>query len=98
MPSRRFVIAAVGCVLLPACGPAPAPDAPPPALHPVTTLEADIAEMVPALLDKYRVPGASVAVLVDRDIVIARGFGLLRAGEDARPVSEHSVFQAASLS
>ncbi len=58
---------------------------------------ASIAEIVPPLLKEYNVPGAAVAVIRDGEIVLVRGFGLLRAGEKA-PVGERTVFQAASLS
>ena len=61
------------------------------------SLEQEIAGIVPALLEEYNIPGASVAVIVDGEVALARGFGVLRAGEES-PVNERTVFQAASLS
>ena len=58
---------------------------------------ASIAEIVLPLLKQYNVPGAAVAVIRDGEIALVRGFGSLRAGENA-PVGERTVFQAASLS
>jgi CubicO group peptidase (beta-lactamase class C family) len=45
----------------------------------------------------YGVPGVSVAVFKDRRILWARGFGLADS-ETGRPVSEDTLFQAASIS
>ena len=93
-----FISAAVAVFL--GCGLAQtAPSQPPPpASLSMAALEADLDRIVPPLLEQHRVPGASVAVLVDRRTVIVRGYGRLRATEDSPPVDEHSVFQVASLS
>ena len=61
-------------------------------------LEAGLTGIIPPLLEEHNVPGASVAVLVDREIVLVRGYGRLRADEASPSVDEHTVFQAASLS
>lgn len=61
-------------------------------------LETGFAAIIPPLLEEYKVPGASVALLVDREIVLVRGYGRLRADEASPSVDEHTVFQAASLS
>jgi len=47
-----------------------------------------------ALLD---VPGVSVAVIADGELAWARGYGVRQAGESA-PVTEQTLFQAASIS
>lgn len=45
----------------------------------------------------YRVPGVSIAVINNNQVEWARGYGVLAAGSD-RPVTENSLFQAASIS
>lgn len=45
----------------------------------------------------YRVPGVSVAVVVDRKIAWANGYGVLETGK-ATPVDADTLFQAASIS
>ena len=45
----------------------------------------------------YKVPGVSVAVMVDGEVVLARGFGV-RDVETGEPVETDTLFQAASLS
>ena len=89
-----LLMAAVGCT-------APAGEAPPtpvPAVPEIADLDADLATIVTPLLEKYNVPGVSVAVLVDGEIVLVNGFGRLRAEENSPAVDAHTVFQAASLS
>jgi CubicO group peptidase (beta-lactamase class C family) len=44
----------------------------------------------------YRVPGVSIAVFDDFEVEWARGYGLADV-EEGRPVTEHTLFQAASL-
>ncbi len=61
-------------------------------------LQRDLATIVPPLLEKYKTPGASVAVIVDREVVLQTGFGHLSFSDDAPAVDESTVFQAASLS
>lgn len=51
---------------------------------------------VPSLLERHRVPGAAVGLVLDRDIRTV-GFGLA-SSDPARPVREGTVFEAASLS
>ncbi len=50
-----------------------------------------------ARMDRYRVPGAAVAVVDDGELSWASGYGVVRAGE-ARPVHASTLFQAASIS
>ena len=64
----------------------------------IADLEVELATLVPPLLEKFNVPGASVAVLVDREVVLLRGFGRLSSEDNAPAVDAHTVFQAASLS
>ena len=94
---RLLALVALALPVLAACS---SPSGEPPvqkSLAPAD-LEADIAELVPPLLAKYKVPGASVAVLVDGEVVLAQGYGQRRAEDASMPVDENTVFQAASLS
>jgi len=50
-----------------------------------------------ARMEEHLVPGVAVAVIRDRELDWASGFGVRRAGETA-PVTVKTVFQAASLS
>ncbi len=61
----------------------------------IADLEAELATLIPPLLEKFNVPGASVAVVVDREVVLLRGFGRLSSAANAPAVDAHSVFQAA---
>ncbi|MEL7449023.1 MAG: serine hydrolase domain-containing protein [Pseudomonadota bacterium] len=92
---RALVVIAVALVA--ACSP---PSELPPMSDSLAAadLEADLASLVPLLLSDYNVPGASVAVLVDGEVVLARGYGQRQAGGGSMPVDENTVFQAASLS
>jgi CubicO group peptidase (beta-lactamase class C family) len=45
----------------------------------------------------YRIPGVSIAVINDFEIVWAKGYGVLEAGGDV-PVTPNTLFQAASIS
>ena len=56
---------------------------------------ADVEERVPAILDRDGVPGASVAVVADGELVWAQGFGV-RDRETGEPVVADTVFQAGS--
>ncbi len=50
-----------------------------------------------ARMAERHVPGVSVAVIQDGQLAWAKGYGLLKAGED-RPVTSTSLFQACSVS
>ena len=89
-----LLTAAVGCGVPPG-EPSRAPVS---SVLEIADLEAEFATVVPRLLEEYNVPGASVAVLVDREIALVSGFGRVRADESAPAVDAHTVFQAASLS
>jgi CubicO group peptidase (beta-lactamase class C family) len=96
-PSRRLPLLALPALwLVTGCNERPEP--PRVAVAAPGDLEADLARIVPPLLEEHRVPGAAVAVLLDREIVLVRGFGRLRAGDEAPKVDERTIFQAASLS
>lgn len=49
------------------------------------------------LMQLYKVPGVSVAVIDNFKIAWAKGYGVTKAGGSA-PVTEHALFQAASIS
>ena len=46
-------------------------------------------------LETYGVPGAAVAVVLDDEVVLARGYGVRRLGEPG-PVDEHTIFELGS--
>lgn len=52
---------------------------------------------IQAVLDTHHVPGASVAIVRDDQIVWAEGIGTAEQGKD-RPVTVETLFQAASIS
>jgi CubicO group peptidase (beta-lactamase class C family) len=95
---RPIAVLALVLTAAAACAAPPEPTRPPAASLTTDALDADLAELVPPLLERYHVPGASVAVIVDGKPVLLRGYGRLRAEEDAPAVDGHTVFQAASLS
>lgn len=55
------------------------------------------AREVQNLLDQYRVPGVSIAVIKDFRIAWAKGYGIADKASDA-PVTVETLFQAASIS
>lgn len=64
------------------------------------TLEAQVAlleRLVPALMSELQVPGVSVALIRDRALCWAKGFGV-RSVETRQPVGPDTVFEAASMS
>ena len=108
---RTALIAATSVAL--ACAPPSTPDGSLPegvadgspaaivesSLLPAITLRGE-SVVRPSLADRMaelRVPGVSVAVLVDGDIAWARGYGLADV-ESGRPVTPNTLFQAASIS
>ncbi len=59
-------------------------------------LRTTLQQLVPELLARHRVPGATLAVVRDGRIAFTLTFGVRRAGEPT-PVNDRTVFQAASL-
>jgi len=49
------------------------------------------------LMDAYKIPGLSVAVVDDYQIVWAKGYGVIEPGSK-KPVNPHTLFQAGSIS
>jgi CubicO group peptidase (beta-lactamase class C family) len=64
--------------------------------EPVLISAADVAALESARV-AAGIPGMTMAVLDDGEVAWSRGFGT-RAANDRRPVDEHTVFEAASLS
>jgi CubicO group peptidase (beta-lactamase class C family) len=64
---------------------------------PVATRIQLINDTFPRLLTEGEVPGAAIALIENGSVVWARGFGL-RNADTRLPVTEHTVFEAASLS
>ena len=105
MTPRPFLVLAL--TALTACG-QPPPDAPSPdapaariesALLPTFVIRGEPTPRT-SLADRMEalgVPGVSVAVLVDGEIAWARGYGFADL-ESRRPVTTHTLFQAASIS
>jgi CubicO group peptidase (beta-lactamase class C family) len=56
---------------------------------------ADIDARVERAMAAYDVPGLAVAIVVDDEVVLARGYGVLERGKPER-VDEHTVFAIAS--
>ncbi len=64
--------------------------------EPVSSLD-EIASAVETLMDQGRVPGASIAMIRNGELVGARGLGLADASAGT-PVTAETLFEAASLS
>jgi len=60
------------------------------------SLETRLDSKVPDLLNKYNVPGASMAIIRDGEIVYSKAWGVQRAGEGSQ-IDEQTLFEAASL-
>lgn len=96
-------LGAAGTAVLLAAGAATAAPSPPPAPKPqisdeavdkaVAHLDQDIAD----LMRRTGVPGLSVAVVHDDEVIHLKGFGVRRTGETAK-VDPDTVFQVASVS
>ena len=101
-PFLVLVLAAVAACSEPAPGPS-APGAPPArvesALLPTFTIRGEPARRTSLAdrMDALGVPGVSVAVLLDGEVAWARGYGFADL-ESTRPVTTHTLFQAASIS
>jgi len=60
------------------------------------SLELWLDSKVPCLLNKYKVPGAAMAIIRDGEIVYSKGWGVQRIGEGSQ-INEQTLFEAASL-
>jgi CubicO group peptidase (beta-lactamase class C family) len=60
-------------------------------------LTSTLDELVPALLAQHRVPGVAIALIQDRKLVWAKGYGVRAAGSQ-EAVTPDTVFEAASMS
>jgi CubicO group peptidase (beta-lactamase class C family) len=56
----------------------------------------DLDAFIEQAMKDYGVPGASVAVVKDNDVVYLKGFGLRKTGSDLK-VNENTIFQLASV-
>ena len=61
------------------------------------TLASDLENLIPKLMDSAMVPGLSIAVIRDADILYHRGFGVKNTATN-EPVTDSTFFEAASLS
>ena len=60
------------------------------------TVAALVDEIVPAQLSAAGIPGASVAVVLDGETILARGYGVADV-EDGRPVDADTIFRIGSI-
>lgn len=61
-----------------------------------SSLEAVLDATMPSLMERWRVPGVSLAFIRRREICSLRQYGILRAGS-AAPVKPGSIFEACSM-
>ena len=68
------------------------------------TVEGDLGDftrtldvLVPELMERYEIPGASIALALDSQVVWAKGYGLSDKAS-GKPMTSDSVFQASSIS
>ena len=81
-----------------AAGPQPTPGPTvTPTPTPAANAEAVFDGLIPELLEKWEVPGASVAIAKDGRLVLAKGYGLADVEEDD-PVKPDSIYRIASIS
>lgn len=70
------------------------------ASEPMRTWEevaSQLEELVPKLMEQHTTPGVSIAIVDNRKLVWARGFGVREAGTD-HPVETNTLFEACSMS
>jgi hypothetical protein len=58
---------------------------------------AELEQLIPKLMEENRVPGVSIALIKDANLVWRRGFGV-KDGKSQEPVDNDTVFEAASVS
>jgi CubicO group peptidase (beta-lactamase class C family) len=76
---------------------AAAPPVPPPLNHKdIETLDADLQGLIPPLMKKARIPGLQMAIIRDGQVVLHHDFGV-RNAESPDPVTDDTIFEAASL-
>lgn len=63
----------------------------------VQTLIADWEKQIPKLMEELRVPGVSMALIVDGKLLWRRGFGVADRAS-GKPVDTETIFEAASMS
>ena len=59
-------------------------------------LKDDFDDFINTIIKQNKLPGLSIAIVVDDSIIYAKGFGVRKTG-DPDPVNEHTLFEAASL-
>jgi CubicO group peptidase (beta-lactamase class C family) len=64
---------------------------------PHAELIAELAELIPGMLDAWHVPGAGVAIIVDGEVIHAAGYGL-RDVDAGEPVTAETRFAIGSIS
>ena len=59
-------------------------------------LKGDLDDFINKVIEKNKLPGLSVAVVMEDSIIYAKGFGVRKIGEPD-PVNEHTLYEAASI-
>jgi len=59
-------------------------------------LEGDLDDFISTIIKQNKLPGLSIAIVMDDSIIYAKGFGVRKTGEPD-PVNEHTLYEAASL-
>lgn len=68
-----------------------------PSVHAQNTLPENFESWVESGMERWEIPGISIAVVKDGEVAYSGGFGVLKLG-DSTPVDEHSQFGIASVS
>ncbi|TVR13589.1 MAG: serine hydrolase [Balneolaceae bacterium] len=68
-----------------------------PAVHAQSVLPEDFDEWVEASMQQWDIPGMSVAMVKDGEIILTEGYGVLKLGEEQK-VDHHTQFGIASVS
>jgi len=85
MPRKPTILTVVACCFLGVAGPASAQSAPPP----------DLDGYVRSVMERFEVPGLSVAIVKGDRIVVAKGYGVRKLGDEAA-VDAKTLFGIAS--
>jgi len=56
----------------------------------------DLDNFINSIIKQNKLPGLSIAIVIDDSVIYAKGFGVKKIGE-SDPVNEHTLFQAASI-
>lgn len=99
VPPSTVRLASLACILIltAACAPDPRIAAIESALPAVASGDSTLRLSLSQWMDTLGVPGVSIAVIDDFRIVWAKGYGTRSAGSGNQPVTQNTLFQAASI-